>query len=109
MAQLLFACPRSSKDTQTSIYFFTTRVNDPEEDNWRKLKRLLRYVRRTVNMPPVLRVDSLTIIKWLVNASNATHPYMRGHTGGTMPFGKVSVLVIAKNQKPMQRDPIRQN
>ena len=74
VALLLFACPRSSKDTQTSIYFFTTRVNDPDEDDWRKLKRLLRYVRRTVNMPPVLRVDSLTIIKWLVNASFATHP-----------------------------------
>ena len=50
-------------------------------------------------MPLILRADILTIIKWWVDASYAAHPYMRGHWGVTMSFGRGSVMGIAKKHK----------
>jgi hypothetical protein len=44
VAQLLFSSIRTRKDIQTTITFLTTRVKLPDEDDWAKLKRLLKYV-----------------------------------------------------------------
>jgi hypothetical protein len=38
VAQLLFASARSRKYIQTSVSFLTTRVKQPDEDAWGKLK-----------------------------------------------------------------------
>ena len=99
VAQLLFVCPRARKDIQKATSFLTKKVRYPDEYDWVKLKHLLRYSRQTINMPLILRVDSLKIIKWWVDASYAVHLDMRGHTGATMSFVGVSVTGIAKNHK----------
>ena len=98
-AQLLFACSRARKDIQTAIAFLTTRVKAPDEDDWDKLKRVLRYVKGTINMKLILRADSLNVVKWWVDASFATHRDYRGHTGATMSLGRGSVIGASKKQK----------
>jgi hypothetical protein len=77
----------------------TTRVRNPDEDDWGKLRRLMRYIKGTINLPPILRADSLNVIKWWVDASFATHDDCRGHTRGTMSFGKGSITGVSKKQK----------
>jgi hypothetical protein len=52
-----------------------------------KLKRLLKYIRGTINMPLILKADSLNIVKWWFDASYATHGDCKGHTGATMSMG----------------------
>jgi hypothetical protein len=99
VAQLLFASARSRKDIQTAVSFLTTRVKQPDEDDWGKLKRLLSYIRGTVYMPLILKADSLSIIKWWVDASCATHGDCRGHTGAMMPLGRGSIIGISRKQK----------
>jgi hypothetical protein len=47
VAQLLFLATRARKDTQTAVAFLTTRVKNPDKDNWGKLKRLLKYLNGT--------------------------------------------------------------
>jgi hypothetical protein len=79
VVQLLSASSRSRKDIQTEVTFLTTRVKHPDEDDWVKLKRLLRYIREVINMPIILKVDSLNIIKWWVGASHATHGHRKRH------------------------------
>jgi hypothetical protein len=37
VAQLLFASVRSWKDIQTDVSFLTTRVKQPDEDDWGKI------------------------------------------------------------------------
>jgi hypothetical protein len=54
MAQILCASSRSRKDIQTAVAFLTTRVRSPDEDDWGKLKRVLKYIRGTVYMPLIL-------------------------------------------------------
>ena len=46
-AQLLFLSSRARRDIQKSVSFLTTRVKKPNEDNWGKLKRALKYLNGT--------------------------------------------------------------
>ncbi len=45
--QLLFAVNRARRDIQTAVSFLTTHVRDPDEDNWKKLVRVLKYLNGT--------------------------------------------------------------
>ena len=39
--QLLFLCLRARPDIQTPVSFFTTRVREPDMDDWKKLRHCL--------------------------------------------------------------------
>ena len=41
----------------------------------------------------------MTVIQWWVDASFATHPNCRSHTGATLSFGKGSVYSMSSKQK----------
>jgi hypothetical protein len=99
VVQLLFASARARKDIQPAVAFLTTRVRNPDEDDWLKLKRLPRYIRIIIHTPLILRAESLNMIKWWVDASFATHDNCRGHTGATMSLGKGPVIGMSKKQK----------
>jgi hypothetical protein len=45
--QLLFAANRACQDIQTVVSFLTTGVQAPDEDDWGKLKRVLKYLKGT--------------------------------------------------------------
>jgi hypothetical protein len=71
-AQLLFLlCVQW--DIQMTIVFLTTRVKQPDEDDWGRLKRVLQYLNSTCNLQLMLFADSLTNIYCYVNASHQTH------------------------------------
>ena len=42
VAQLLFMRSRARRDIQTAVAFLTTRVKGPDEDDWGKVKRVLK-------------------------------------------------------------------
>eukprot|EP00984_Skeletonema_dohrnii_P020591 scaffold10074_cov94-Skeletonema_dohrnii-CCMP3373.AAC.1 len=46
-AQLLFASQRARPDLRTAVSFLTKRVQSPDEDDYKKLARAIKYVRRT--------------------------------------------------------------
>jgi hypothetical protein len=99
VAQLLVASTRSRKDIQTTIALLTTRVRNPDEDDWGKLRRLMRYIKGIINLPLILRADNLNLIKWWVDASFTTHNDCRGHTGGTLSLGNGFITGVSKKQK----------
>ena len=86
-AQLLFLS-RVRRDIQTTVAFLTTRVKRPDEDDWGKLKRVLKYLNSTLHLPLSLFADSLTNIAWYVDASHQTHDDCKGHTGAILTFGR---------------------
>ena len=57
LAQLLFTGIQCRKDAHTEIAFLTTRVRNPNEDDWDKLRRLLWYLKRKIKLPLILRAD----------------------------------------------------
>ena len=90
-AQILYIAPRWRRDIQTKVAFLTTRVKKLDEEEWMKLRRCLKYVKGTKHMKLTISVDSLSIVKWLVDASYNTHNDCKGHTGYMMTLVEGSV------------------
>jgi hypothetical protein len=99
VAKLLFLCKRARPDIQTAVSFLCTRVKNPDTDDYKKLARVMRYLRSTINMPLTLEASDVHIIKWHIDAAFAVHPDMKGHTGGNMTLGKGSVYGTSTRQK----------
>ena len=97
-AQLLFLS-RVLRDIQTTIAFLTTRVKQPDEDDWGKLKRVLKYLHSTQRLPLSLFADSLTNIVWYVDASHQTHDDCKGHTGAILTFGRGATTSSSSKHK----------
>ncbi len=72
------------KDTYLAIAFLTTKVREPDEDDWRKLRHLIAYLKSTRELPLVLGARNTRVLHWYVDASFAVHPNMQGHTGGVL-------------------------
>ena len=80
VAQLLLTGIRCRKDAQTDIDFVTMIVRKPDEDDWKKLRRLISYLKQTIKLPLILQAYGVNVLKWWVDAAYAAHDNMRGHT-----------------------------
>ena len=69
VVQVLFTGIRCRKDTQTSIAFLTTRVRKPDENDWNKVRRLLKYLKIIIKLPLIMLSEGVTVLKWWVDAS----------------------------------------
>jgi hypothetical protein len=63
VAQLLFMCMRAQRDIQTVVAFLTTRVKSPNENDWGKLKRVLKYLNGTKYLKLRLSVENVGMLK----------------------------------------------
>jgi hypothetical protein len=99
VAQLLFVSSRVRRDIQTAVSFLTTRVKKPDEDDWGKLKRVLKYLKGTMHMRLRLSVDDLRIIRWWVDASYNVHEDCKGHTGAMMSLGRGAPMSFCRKHK----------
>jgi len=59
-AQLLFVGNRCRLDIKTVVAFLCTRVASPDEDDWKKLRRVLQYLRGTIDLKLTLGADDIT-------------------------------------------------
>jgi hypothetical protein len=82
-----------------SVAYLTTRVREPDLDNWAKLTHLIRYLRGSLTLPLILSATGSGILKWWVDGSFATHPSMRGHTGSRLSMGRGFPVVTSTKQK----------
>ncbi len=73
VAQLLFMATRARQDIQTAVAFLTTRVMNPDKDDWGKLKQVLKYLNGTRYLKLKLSVDNLGMLKWYVDRSHNVH------------------------------------
>jgi hypothetical protein len=72
---------RVRRDIQTAVAFLTTRVKNPDEDDWGKLKRVPKYLNGTKYLKLTLSIDNLGVLKWCVDGSHNVHWDCRGHGG----------------------------
>ena len=99
VAKSLFLCKRGRPDIQTAVAFLTTRVQEPDVDDWKKLVRMLSYLKYTAELILTLKADDFNIASWFIDASYAVHPDMKGHTGAGMTLGKGAVYSRSTKQK----------
>ena len=98
-AQLFYLGKRTRPDLLLAISFLCTRVQEPDEDDGKKLGRCLRFLRETKDDKLTLEADGSSVISWWIDASYAVHPNMRSHTGATMSMGKGCPISISTKQK----------
>ena len=76
-----------------------TRVKDPDDDDWGKLKHGLMYLKGTLYMKIHMKADSLSMIRWWVYVSYRVHWGCKGHAGAMVSMGKGTLVNIARKQK----------
>jgi hypothetical protein len=99
VAKGLFLCKRARPNIQQAILVLCTRVKDPNQADWEKLMRVMKYLNGTKNEYVTLSADDLRLVKWYVDASFAVHPDFKSHTGAMMTLGKGAMQSIARKQK----------
>jgi hypothetical protein len=101
--QLLYLSQRGRPDIRTAVSFLCTRLHDPDEDDYKKLSRVIKYLRGTTDLTLTLQADKDGVIQWWVDASYAVHPEMKGHTRGTLSLGKGSIYSTSSKQTLVSR------
>eukprot|EP00980_Cylindrotheca_fusiformis_P018032 scaffold5767_cov92-Cylindrotheca_fusiformis.AAC.4 len=96
---LFLSTKRARPDIQVPISFLTGRVTKANDDDWKKLKRLLKYLNDTLDLLLTLSIDNLCVVKTWVDAAFATHDDMRSHTGGIISMGKGALYASSHRQK----------
>jgi hypothetical protein len=96
VAKTLFLCKRERPDLQTAVSFLSPRVKSCDEDDYKKLIRMLQFLRATRGDFLTMSADSLHNVRWWVDASYAVHPDMRSHTGGDLSLGRVVIYGTSK-------------
>jgi hypothetical protein len=99
VTKILFICKRARPDLQTTVSFLCKRVKDCREGDYKKLKRMLQFIRATKDDYLTLSAASLHNVRWWVDASYAVHPDMKSHTGGALSLGTGVIYGTSKGQK----------
>jgi hypothetical protein len=98
-ARLLFAAKRARPDLQVAVAYLCTRVKAPTQSDYRKLTRVIKYLRLTISIPLVLGWDGTGQLLWSVDASFAIHKDMRSHTGAVLTLGQGALMSMSIKQK----------
>ena len=99
VARGLFLCKRARPDIQTAVAFLATRVSQPDIDDWKKLCRMINYLRGTKGLVLTLRANDAWVLKWFVDAAYGVHRDMKGHTGAALTLGKGVPVGVSTKQK----------
>jgi hypothetical protein len=67
--------------------------------DWKKLRRVMLYLRGTPDLPLTLEAGDMSILKWWIDASFATHADMKSHTGVMLTLGKGAAYTASTKQK----------
>ncbi len=99
VAQLLFMCTRVQQDIQMAVAFLTTSMKSPNEDDWGKLKRVLKYLNGMKYLKLRLSMENLGMLKWYVDGLHNVHPDCRGHGGALFSMGKGATTSYSRKLK----------
>jgi hypothetical protein len=99
VASLLFISRRCRLDIQIAVAFLCTRVSEPDLDDWNKLRRVLQYLRGTIDITLTIGADDITEMKSWVDVSYGVHDDCKSHTGGVMSWGWGVLLTKCQKQK----------
>lgn len=99
VARGLFLCKRARPDIQLAISFLSTRVREPDVDDWKKLRRLINYLRNTQDMVLTLSADNTYVLKWDIDAAYAVHKDMKSQTGAMLTMGEGAAVATSLKQK----------
>ena len=89
--QLLHLAKRIRFDILAPVSFLTTRVQQPDQDDYLKLQRVLKYINRTRHQKLIIQMDGSYKVEIAIDASYGVHPDMKSHGGAVITLGKGAV------------------
>ena len=96
----MFLCKRARRDIQPAIAFLSMKTTEPNEDDWKKLKKMLLFLKATQDDVMCLSADDSNSVYWTVDAAFAVHNDTKSHTGATTAsFGTGVVNSVLTKQK----------
>ena len=99
VAKLLWVEKRSRPDIKPTVSFLSTQVKLPTKDDWHKFKRLMCWIKQTVEDVRIIGADDLLNMIVMIDSAHAVHDNMRGHTAGITSFGTGIVDQKSSKQK----------
>jgi ABC-type transport system involved in cytochrome bd biosynthesis, ATPase and permease components len=87
VAKLLFVATRGRPDLQPTISFLTSRCHCADVDDWKKLKRLLCYIKDTIKLRLRLKANAMNIVMWWADAAFAVRDDFKSQSGRGMSLG----------------------
>ena len=75
------------------------RVKAPTEQDYKKLGKVISYLKETIHLPLVVGADDSGRLTWNIDASFAVHPDCKNPTGACLTLGHGSILSISVKQK----------
>jgi len=97
VAKLLYLSRCARQDIQTAVTFLCTKVQARDEDNYKKLARVMQYLCCTKEM--TLMIAPGDNAQWWVDSSYAVHPDMHSQSGIVMTLGKGVTYSTSCKQK----------
>ena len=93
--RLLFASKRARPNIQVCVAFLYTRVKSPTEQDYKMLRRVISYLKETVDLPLIIGADNSGTLTWNINASFVVHLDYKSPTGACLILGHKSVLSLS--------------
>ena len=98
VAKFLYAAKRAGPGIQVAVAFLCRKVPCPNKDDYKKLGRLVRYVKGSTHTPLVIGYDNTCNLVWSIDASFAVHMDMKSHTGYCLIMGTGVVISASTKQ-----------
>jgi len=102
VAKLLYVAKRTRGDILLPVNFLATRVQSPTKDDLIKLKRILQYLKGTIDYVTVLSMsinDNKSInLDCYIDASYTVHNDSKSHSGAFLSLGSGPIYVSSTKQ-----------
>ena len=99
VAKLLYLAKRGRPDVLLPVSFLTTRVQHPDEDDAKKLQRIIGYLMATPNLVLTIGASDILQIQSFIDASHAPHADAKSHTGMVITLGQGALACKSNKQK----------
>jgi len=67
VAKLLYLCRCTRQDVQTAVAFLSTRVKDPDGDDFKKLTKVMQYIRNTKHLTLTIKPSAAQNGGWITH------------------------------------------
>ena len=96
--QILFEAQHHRHNLRTAIAFLTKQIGEDktDEDNYKKLVRVAKYIRRSKFLRLTTKAAYLDQNHWFIDAAFTVHDNTRSHIGAYTTFGKGMIDGLAK-------------
>mmetsp|Transcript_73676 Transcript_73676/g.213428 ORF Transcript_73676/g.213428 Transcript_73676/m.213428 type:complete len:334 (-) Transcript_73676:1990-2991(-) len=95
----MFLGKHARQDLLPGITFMATRMREPNEGDWIKLKKMMNFLKAMENDIAMLSANGSNTVQWAVDAAFAVHGDFKSHTGATMTMGSGTICSISTKQK----------